>query len=136
MTHKHSGILVVFSALVILACAALPGRAQAEPPISDPTLTLTAKSPTYVGVCPKTFGFKGIFKIQHPNAATFYFEKSDGTQSRTYSFTSAISPKIFMNTWVFAWPINKSGQHWVKMHVMSGNTHIVSEPAYVSVTCQ
>jgi len=108
----------------------------ASEPVSDARLAITAKSSSYVGLCPKKFGFKGTFRIQHPNQATFWFERSDGTSTKPDIFSSHMSPKIFMHTWVTAWTVNKSGNYWIKMHVKSGNTHIVSDTVNFSVTCK
>lgn len=126
---------VVFGAAVCLVVALAPKITCAQP-IDNATVIITAKSPNYVGQCPKTFGFKGRFNVKaFPLNGEYYYEKSDGFDSKHELFT-VISPKTTVwNPLLTTWTINKSGSYWVKFHAISGNTHIVSQPVRFTVNC-
>ena len=94
-------------------------------------VVISADAASYTGSCPHTFNFTAAITATTEGKVTYYWERSDGSRSTTFSleFSEGGTKNV-----TYAWEWNRSLDGWVKIYIDAPN-HQYFDPFTVKLTC-
>lgn len=109
----------------------IPTQGSTPMPTSPP-LPASANPSNYSGVCPKDVVFSGAITMNTAGTATYYWEKSDGSNTPTeeLSFSAGGNQNVSLT-----WSITSSGSYWARLQVTKPN-QIASKEVKVRIACE
>ncbi|MCK5222549.1 MAG: hypothetical protein KAR14_13270 [Candidatus Aminicenantes bacterium] len=85
----------------------------------------------YVGICPVNVKMTGKITVSAPVTVKYRFERSDGVRARFIQLALPKGVKLLP----FTWKLNKNGQYWVELVVISGGKEFRSGKKEFDVKC-
>lgn len=103
-------------------------------PFAVTSIGMTSNPTNYIGVCPVTITITGAMTVSGSGTVTYYWDRSDGTQSATQSlkFNTAGTQTI-----TYTWTLGSAGESlngWVRVYNDHPN-HQYFKKAEFTISC-